>query len=146
MDRIFTATLDADIDDVRAVLRDLDTYQHWMGLADAVADSAAIAGDQGPAYEVTLVGRLGPLARRKRLRMVRTEVTPAGARFERREAGGRVHSRWCLDAQATPSPAGTEVSMRLEYRGRFWTEALDALLSAQVDGAVDGLADFVAAR
>lgn len=146
MDRTFTATLEAEVDDIRAILRDLDTYQHWMALADAVDDAAATEHDEGPAHYVTLVARLGPFARRKRLRMVRTEVTPHGARFERREVDGRPHSHWQLDAGAVPAARGTEVSMRLEYRGRLWTDALDAVLSAQVDGAVDGLADFVAAR
>lgn len=146
MDRTFTATLDADVDDVRAILRDLDTYEHWMALADAVDDAPADDEDEGPAHFVTLVARLGPLARRKRLRMVRTAVTPEGARFERREIDGRPHSDWCLDARAVPSDDGAEVSMRLEYRGRLWSDALDLVLSAHVDGAVDGLADFAAAR
>lgn len=146
MDRTFTATIDADVDDVRAILRDLGTYQHWMGLADVVEEAAPTDHDEGPAHFVTLVARLGPFARRKRLRMVRSEVTPQGARFDRREVDGREHSRWCLDARAVPAAGGTEVTMRLEYRGRFWSDALDAVLSSQVDGAVDGLAGFVAAR
>ena len=55
--------------------------------------------DVGPAWSVDLRGRLGPFARAKRLRMVRTVHEPDHhARFERVEHDGRQHSPWVLDA------------------------------------------------
>ena len=74
-----TATLDAacSIEALRTWVRDLDRYPAWLSIvprADrqpAPAEGRADA-DGHPAWAVELRAKLGPLARSKRLRMVRT--------------------------------------------------------------------------
>ena len=73
-------------------LADLGTYPAWLGLVTAAEPD----GDN--TWVVTLRARLGPLARSKRLRMVRTERSADSVRFERREVDGRDHSEWVLSA------------------------------------------------
>ncbi len=141
MDQTITATVDADIAAVRAVLRDLTTYQHWLDLVDEVDSAESHPDDRGPAYLVTLVARVGPLARRKRLRMVRTHDHEAGAVFERVERDGRDHSAWRLGAAAHPGES-TVVEMRLAYGGTLWSDALGRVLAAQINDAAAGLAEF----
>jgi hypothetical protein len=99
----------------------LDRYPPWMGLVHAAERVADDAGD--PAWSVELRTRVGPLARSKRLRMVRTEVVPDRlARFERREVDGRRHSPWVLVATVEPSDGGaSRLVMHLTYGGSLWT-------------------------
>lgn len=141
VDQTITAAVDADTTAVRAILRDLTTYQHWMDLVDEVESTDTHPDDPGPAYLVTLVARVGPLARRKRLRMVRTHDHEAGAIFERLERDGRQHSSWRLGAAAHPGEP-TTVEMQLAYGGALWSDALARLLELQIDGAAAGLAAY----
>ena len=75
---------------VAAVVRDLATYPHWLGLVEGAA------GDGGGAWRVDLVGKLGPLRRSKRVRMKRVMDDPDRVVFERAELDGRDHSLWRL--------------------------------------------------
>ncbi len=121
------------------VLQDLMSYQYWLDLVDHVELGETDDNDPGPAYLVTLVAKIGPFARRKRLRMVRHEVDESGATFERREIDDREHSTWVLGAHAEPGDP-TTVSMRLAYGGGLWSEVLERVLEDQIRDAVDSLA------
>ena len=113
---------------------DLGCYPDWL---DIVPRASAVTGhpdDAGPAWSVDLRGRLGPFARAKRLRMVRTvHEPPTHARFERVEHDGRQHSAWVLDATVEPCDGGSTLTMRLHYGGRLWVPALDRLLADEIE-------------
>ena len=131
-----TATLDAPCAPAALYpwIDDLARYPEWLDIVPRAVPVAAHADDEGPAWSVDLRGRLGPFARAKRLRMVRTvEAAPHQARFERREHDGRQHSPWVLDAQLTDHDGGTRLTMRLHYGGRLWMPVLDRLLSDEIE-------------
>lgn len=117
----------------------LDTYDRWLEIVPGTEGAPAIDGDPGPAWQVTLRGRLGPLARSKRLRMVRTEHRPAVgeepglALFERRETDGRDHAAWRLTATVEGTESGSCLVMDLHYGGSLWVPLLDRLLSSEID-------------
>ena len=111
---------------------DLDRYPSWMRLvhaAERVDDP-----DDRPAWTVELRARVGPLARSKRLRMVRSEtVADQLVVFERAELDGRVHARWALRAELEPTPGGSVLTMRLSYSGSLWTGGLlDRVLDDEI--------------
>jgi hypothetical protein len=93
-----------------------------------------VEGDDGfPAWTVELRGRLGPLARSKRLRMVRTGHEPPGqVTFERREVDGRSHSPWVLRAEVEPLAEGSRLTMHLHYGGGMWGSVLERLLGDEI--------------
>jgi len=108
---------------------DLAIYPKWM---DLVHRAVPIAG--AAAWDTELRARIGPLARSKRLRMVRTVHQPptkasAGhVRFERAEDDGKQHAAWILnatvsDVEAVTGPA-TLLQVCLHYGGSLWTGGL----------------------
>lgn len=149
----FTVDLEADRGRVFEVVADLDGYDRWLDLVHRVEreptpDDGAGGGDgAGPAWYVTLRARIGPLARSKRLRMVRTvDEEPTRVRFERSERDGRDHSPWTLEAELDAvSPSSTTLTMSLDYGGRLWTPALNPILDSQVASATEKLRRLVAA-
>ncbi|HEX4984164.1 MAG TPA: SRPBCC family protein [Ilumatobacteraceae bacterium] len=111
---------------------DLDRYPSWMRLVHA---AERVDDPQGrSAWTVELRARIGPLARSKRLRMVRSDAIPGQlVVFERAELDGRVHARWALRAELEPSPGGSELTMRLSYSGSLWTGGLlDRVLEDEI--------------
>lgn len=105
---------------------DLADYPAWTRLVHRVERAGPIEADQAlPAWDVEIRARLGPLARSKRLRMVRTLLEP-GARvvFERREAHERRHSPWVLTATTRPFGDGSRLHVHLHYGGALWTGGL----------------------
>jgi len=119
------ATLDAPCapDELFRFVDDLGHYPMWLDLTHRCEPQPA---SSPPAWSVELRAQLGPLARSKRLRMVRTvrevaETSPdtshdsshdsshdrshgrSHARFERHEVDGRRHSPWILDVVVTPA-------------------------------------------
>ena len=133
-----TASLEAPCppEDLFGWVDDLARYPAWLGIVErAVALPAdGDASDEPPAWSVDLRGRLGPFARSKRLRMVRTELAaPSLAVFERRETDGRHHSRWMLRAEVAPRPTGSALHMRLHYGGALWGPVLERLLAEEVE-------------
>jgi Polyketide cyclase / dehydrase and lipid transport len=113
---------------------DLARYPEWLDIVPRADAVSAQDGDVGPAWSVDLRGRLGPFARAKRLRMVRTVHDPdEHARFERVEHDGRQHSPWVLDATVATAGAGSTLTMRLHYGGRLWMPALDRLLADEIE-------------
>lgn len=110
---------------------DLERYPAWLSIVHRVV--AAPTGDE-PAWQVDLRGRIGPLARSKRLRMVRTAYEPGRlAVFERREADGRHHSSWSLRADVTAVDDGARLVMDLHYGGGLWVPMLERLLRDEIE-------------
>ena len=72
MDVTEEVRLDATPARVWRAIADLATYPTWLGIVHRVESDGEDAGR--PAWRVELRGRIGPLARSKRLRMVRTAV------------------------------------------------------------------------
>lgn len=133
-----TATLDAQCspEDLFAWVGSLDTYDRWLDIVPRTEPAPAVDGDPGPAWFVTLRGRLGPLARSKRLRMVRTEhQEPTLAVFERRETDGRDHAPWILRAWVTGDEGASELVMDLHYGGSLWVPMLDRLLGGEIESS-----------
>ena len=113
---------------------DLARYPEWLDIVPRASAAEPRSGDVGPAWSVDLRGRLGPFARAKRLRMVRTaHDADRHARFERVEHDGRDHSSWVLDAEIAAVAEGSTLTMRLHYGGRLWMPALDRLLTDEIE-------------
>lgn len=110
---------------------DLVRYPAWL----SIVPRAVPADDGTESWIVDLRGRLGPMARSKRLRMVRTaHETPHHCRFEREEQDGRNHSAWVLDATVEPVGAGaSRLTMRLHYGGTFGGSLLERMLRDEIE-------------
>lgn len=119
-------------------LADLATYPAWLTLVTG-------AEPDGPdAWLVTLRARLGPLARSKRLRMVRTELLDHSVRFERVETDGRDHAEWVLTATLDPvADAISEVKVHLHYGGALWTAPLEIVLASFEGSAAERLSAYL---
>ena len=144
-----TASLDAPCppEQLFVLVDRLDDYPAWMPLAHRV-DAAAAESDGTPAWDVELRARVGPLARSKRLRMVRTIHDPASGTvvFERRERDGRKHSPWVLRAIVTGVGAGSRLDMHLHYGGALWTGGLmERVLADQITAGRSRLLDRIRA-
>jgi hypothetical protein len=125
---------------------DLARYPEWLDIV-ARAQPVDLRGDDEPAWAVDLRGRLGPLARSKRLRMVRSELV-AGERvtFERRELDGRQHSAWRLAAEVSPGQAGgqSHLRMHLHYGGSLFGPVLERVLRDEIEQSKHRLRALVA--
>lgn len=131
-----TATLDAPHSPAALFpwVEDLGRYPEWLDIVPRAVPADAHADDVGPAWSVDLRGRLGPFARTKRLRMVRTaHEAPHHARFERVEHDGREHSPWVLDAAVEGTEGTSRLTMQLHYGGRLWMATLDRLLTDEIE-------------
>ncbi|CAN5465841.1 hypothetical protein BH10ACT1_BH10ACT1_14630 [soil metagenome] len=107
---------------------DLERYPQWLEIVTKVAPL------DGDAWAVDLRGRLGPLARSKRLRMVRGAAAgPTSVRFERAELDGRTHSPWVLAADVTPHADGSELHMGLHYGGGLFGPVLERVLRDEIE-------------
>ncbi len=139
-----------------SLVDELTDYPAWMPLAHRVS-AVAPEADGRPAWEVELRARLGPFARSKRLRMVRTVHDPAGThvRYERVEHDGRSHSPWVLDATVVSSDDGSagiddgapasRLEMRLHYGGALWTGGvMEKVLAEQIVAGRERLLELVA--
>ena len=131
-----TATLDTPYpaETVFDCVADLTTYPKWLDIVPRAVATAA-TGDGAPAWTVDLRGRLGPFARSKRLRMVRTRHdVPKAVVFERQECDGRSHSPWTLSADVEASgEGGSRLTMRLHYGGGLWGPIVERLLSDEIE-------------
>ncbi|HEX4818907.1 MAG TPA: SRPBCC family protein [Acidimicrobiales bacterium] len=122
------------------LVSDLGTYPKWLDIVPrAVAD-----GDVEPAWIVDLRGKLGPFARSKRLRMVRTtNDAPTAVVFERKERDGRSHSDWRLSADVSGTADGSRLTMRLHYGGGLWGPILERLLTDEIERSKPRLLELV---
>jgi hypothetical protein len=110
------------------VVSDLGTYPSWLEIVPRAVPAA------DGSWQVDLRGRLGPFARSKRLRMVRTEAdAPSTAVFERREVDGRQHSPWVLRAEVVADGEGSILTMHLHYGGSLWGPVLERLLGDTIE-------------
>ncbi len=108
----------------------LETYPSWL---DIVTRAVEGRDDAGPVWDVDLRGRLGPFARTKRLRMIRTmHDPPHQVVFERGESDGRSHSPWVLRATVTATPGGSRLAMHLHYGGGLWGPVMEKLLRDEI--------------
>ncbi len=133
------ADIDADSERLFGVVADLATYPSWLELVTKVEPD-------GDGWLVTLRAKVGPFARSKRLRMIRTVAeSPSTVRFERHELDGREHSPWVMDALVSAHGSGSHVDIVLSYGGRLWSGPLEAVLGSQVSSGVPRLQTYVAA-
>lgn len=129
---------------VFAWIEDLSDYPEWLGLVSRAEPTAAHADDEGPAWSIDLRARVGPLARAKRLRMVRTvHESPDRVAFERREHDGRDHSPWVLRADVEEVGDGSRLTMRLHYGGTLFGALADRLLRDEIARSRPRLAALV---
>ncbi len=135
MHQTVTAPVAATPARVAAIVGDLGTYPDWL---DLVTSAEPTDGDR-PTWLVTIRAKVGPFARSKKLRMVRTvadEVDDGATyRFERQELDGRDHSSWTLDASVSGDGHASTVVMDLRYEGALWTAPLEPILGSFIDGA-----------
>lgn len=121
-------------DTLYAWVSDLGRYPEWLDIVPRAEPAPALDGDPGPAWQVDLRGRLGPFARSKRLRMVRTvDDGPTAATFERMEHDGRSHSPWILRAEVEATADGSRLTMRLHYGGGLFGPVLERLLGDEIE-------------
>ena len=129
------ASLDAPVDCARLhlAMSDLSAFTQWLDIVyQAERDSEKT--DDDAAWNVQLRGKVGPFARSKNLRMVRT-INEEGSRvvFERRELDGRSHAAWVLTANISPKDQGSTVAVHLHYGGTLFTGGvLERLLADQI--------------
>lgn len=139
-----------------AYVADLDRYPQWLGGLVHAAEREPDSDGRAPAWRVELRSRLGPMARSKTLRMVRTEFVPDHlAVFERVETDGRHHAVWRLRAEVWPveSPRGSSggadasrLLMTLTYEGSLWTGGLlERVLRDQIEAGRDRLLEILSA-
>ncbi|MCU1344077.1 MAG: hypothetical protein JWL70_343 [Acidimicrobiia bacterium] len=125
-----TASLDtaASPEVLFAWLEDLSRYPQWLSIVAKVEPSGT------DAWLVDLRGRLGPFARSKRLRMVRTVHEPfERVVFERHELDDRDHGSWVLDAHVHPAGnGGSSMAIELRYSGGLWAPVLERLVNEEV--------------
>lgn len=134
MDVIAELDAPAPPDGLFVWVSDLERFPAWLEIVTRAEPAPAVPGDPGPAWLVDLRGRLGPLARSKRLRMVRSEHRPPGSvRFERRELDDRHHSPWVLDARVEAAGAGSRLRMHLHYGGSLFGPVLEHVLGDEIE-------------
>ena len=129
-----------------ACVDDLGRYPEWLGLVTRAVPVEATAGDAGPAWSIDLRGKVGPLARAKRLRMVRTEHrSPTAVTFERREQDGRDHAPWVLRGEVEEVAGGARLVMHLHYGGSLFGPVLERILGDEIARSRPRLAALAAA-
>jgi hypothetical protein len=129
-------------------LDDLERYPSWMGLVHEATAAASSPTDpvDALAWVIDLQAQVGPFARSKRLRMVRTVHEPhRHVRFERNEIDGRSHAAWILQADLDELDArSTRLTMTLTYGGSLWTGAvLQRVLDDEVTKGSNALLHLV---
>lgn len=143
LDLVIDVDLPCPPADVVPFVKDLDVYPLWMGLVHAASPEQNTAQ---PSWTVELRAKVGPFARSKRLRMVRTiDELPGHVRFERRESDGNSHGTWILDARLDGTTT-TRLSVRLRYEGRLWSSVVERVLRDEVERSKEKLMALVSAR
>ncbi len=138
-----------------AVVRDLASYPNWLDIVHGVQVDQTQSGEDC-AWVVELRGKVGPFARSKRLRMVRTsDQSPSDQNagqvvFERRELASRRHSVWVLTAVVVgpvseSTAGGSTVSVHLHYGGMLFSgHVLERLLAEQISRGSERLLQLLA--
>jgi hypothetical protein len=132
-------------DQLFVLVDDLALYPRWLDLVHRAEPVAAADGDER-AWSVDLRARIGPLARSKRLRMVRShhEATSRRVTFERRELDGKRHAPWVLHAAVDGNESASTLQMHLHYGGALWTGGvLERALTDQITAGRQRLLEMV---
>ncbi len=133
--------------DVFPFVETLDRYPRWLRLVHAATRlDADAAADDEPAWSVELRARVGPFARSKQLRMIRSRHEPDRlVEFERAEVDGRQHAKWVLRVDVEPTAGGSSlVTMHLAYDGALWTGGLlDRVLDDEIRRGRIGLTALI---
>lgn len=130
MDLDLAADLRASPERAFPVVADLGSYPQWLGIVRRA--EPAFGADGAPSWSVEIEGGVGPLRRRKTLRMVRTvHEAPNRVRFERDERDGREHPAWVLTAELTPG----RLCVHLHYAGVPPLPGLDLLLRREASAS-----------
>jgi hypothetical protein len=129
--------------DLFAHVATLDRYPSWMRLVHRV-DPVDPDGGR-PAWRVQLRARVGPFARSKQLRMVRTVCdAPHRVRFERIQDDHRDHAEWVLTATVDDVDGGATLVTDLRYSGSLWGSAiLQRVLDDEIRRGKDALRGLV---
>jgi hypothetical protein len=127
---------------------DLSLYPRWLDLVSRAEPSPPHPDDEGPAWSIDLRARLGPLARAKRLRMVRVvHDAPHRVEFARREHDGRQHSPWVLraevDGDIPPDGDLATLRMHLHYGGGLFGPVVERLLTDEIERARPRLVSLI---
>jgi hypothetical protein len=145
-----TLSLPGPAEQTFELVEDLSLYPRWMKMIHEVAELEPDV-DGRRAWDVELRARVGPLARSKRLRMIRTvhEISRSVV-FERDEVDGRAHAPWVLRADLAPSATSgdeVELTMTLSYGGGLWTGAvLQRVLDDEVRQGSEALLAIVSSE
>ncbi|MEI7972195.1 MAG: hypothetical protein WCI10_06605 [Actinomycetota bacterium] len=127
------ASLESPVDRKIAysVLRDLTQYPKWLDIVHAASKEEG----SDNAWIIELRGKVGPFARSKRLRMLRTsDDAHSSIVFERTEIDGRNHSEWKLTVFLVGAGDEAEVSVELFYGGSlFGGGILERMLADQIE-------------
>ena len=126
------------------VIRDLGTYPKWLEIVH-FAD-AADSEDGLQAWNVELRAKIGPFARSKRLRMVRTtDQSPTTVVFERREKDGKKHAPWVLRSVVTEANGTSTLDVHLHYGGSLFDGGIvERVLADQIVSGKAKLTQFLA--
>lgn len=124
----------------------LDRYPPWMRLIHRVEPIEPDAGR--PAWRVELRARVGPFARSKSLRMVRTVYEADHvARFERIQDDHRDHAEWILMATVDGVDGGATLVTDLTYTGKLWgSGVLQRILDDEIGRGKEALRRLVSAE
>ena len=126
------------------VIRDLGTYPKWLEIvhfADAVDSEDGLQ-----AWNVELRAKIGPFARSKRLRMVRTtDQSPTTVVFERRENDGKKHALWVLRSEVSDANGKSTLVVHLHYGGSLFDGGIvERVLADQIENGKAKLTQFLA--
>ena len=124
-----------------AILRDLAQYPKWLDIVHAAVKEEG----SDNTWTIELRGKVGPFARSKRLRMMRTnDDANASVVFERSEIDGRNHSEWRLTVFFAGAGNETEVSVEMFYGGSmFGGGILERMLADQIENGKAKLTQFL---
>jgi hypothetical protein len=140
------ASLDADVSSERlfAVIRDLATYPQWLDIVHLAQGADLVDGLQS--WNVELRAKIGPFARSKRLRMVRTtDESPNTVVFERRENDGKKHAPWVLRSVVTEANGTSKLDVHLHYGGSLFDGGIvERVLADQIVSGKAKLTQFLA--
>ena len=139
------ASLDADVNSqtMFSVVRDLETFPKWLDLVHR-ANPADMQGDL-PAWDVELRAKIGPFARSKRLRMVRTiDQQPTRVVFERTELDRKKHAPWVLTCEVSELEGSCLLNVRLHYGGSLFDGGvIERVLADHIESGKAKLKQFL---
>ena len=141
--------VDATPEVVVDVLADLSTYPSWNDLVAAAEVLDQMPDDPGPAWRTTLTAKVGPFARSKQLRFVRSTLDSddegtTNIGFSRNELDDRTHASWRMECTvSTHDESRTAVVHTLSYDGGLWVPALGGVLDGAIERATRRLPSYV---